>query len=325
MTHAVADDDGLICGFELGPVAPCGPEILREDDRGRALWLHLNLSNARARKWLQDRAPVPPAARAALLHADARLRVELFPEGVFAVLTDLDHDFRGEPESFGTMRIYVDGERMISARRKPLRSVDRLRRELQRGGVEIDSPMRLFEHFVDCLAETLGAVVAKLGDEVDDLEDRILNGHFATEGKALGRMRRFLAQLRRRMSADRTVLGPLPVSLPGSFSEEQRQGLREAIAHLDGVGQDLDLVQERARLLQEEIAGRLGEATNRNLFVLSVVTTTLLPITLITGIFGMNVGGLPWLESKAGFYWVMFIIICAVVTTLLVLRSRRVL
>lgn len=127
MTPAV-DDDGLVCGFELGPVAPCGPEILREDDGGRARWLHLDLSNARARKRLHDRAPIPSAARAALLD-----------------------------------------------------------------------------------------------------------------------------------------------------------------------------------------------------FVLSVVTTTLLPITLITGIFGMNVGGLPWVESEAGSYWVMFIIICAVITTLWVLRSRRVL
>ena len=48
---------------------------------------------------------------------------------------------------------------------------------------------------------------------------------------------------------------------------------------------------ERSRLLQEELRSRLGEATNRNLYLLSVVTTALLPITLITGVFGMNVGG----------------------------------
>jgi zinc transporter len=81
----------------------------------------------------------------------------------------------------------------------------------------------------------------------------------------------------------------------------------------------------RARLLQEEIAGRLGEATNRNLFVLSIVTTTLLPITLITGIFGMNVGGLPFVASGSGFWWVLAIMGLAVAVTLIVLRRRRVL
>jgi zinc transporter len=57
---------------------------------------------------------------------------------------------------------------------------------------------------------------------------------------------------------------------------EHRRALREAIARLDAVGQDLELIQGRARLLEEEIGRRLSEATNRNLFVLSVVTTALL-------------------------------------------------
>jgi hypothetical protein len=78
-------------------------------------------------------------------------------------------------------------------------------------------------------------------------------------------------------------------------------------------------------LVQEEIAGRLTEATNRNLFLLSIVTTTLLPITLITGIFGMNVGGLPWVKDPGGFWWVMGVIGVGVVVTLALLRRRRVL
>jgi zinc transporter len=59
--------------------------------------------------------------------------------------------------------------------------------------------------------------------------------------------------------------------------------------------------------------------------VLSVVTTTLLPITLITGAFGMNVGGLPWVSDSAGFWWVMLLMVCSVVTVLVILRRRSVL
>jgi len=63
---------------------------------------------------------------------------------------------------------------------------------------------------------------------------------------------------------------------------------------------------------------------SRNLFLLAIVTTTLLPITLITGIFGMNVGGLPWLSHAHGFWWVMGLITMAIVATLWILRRRRV-
>jgi zinc transporter len=221
--------------------------------------------------------------------------------------------------------VYVDDKRLITARRKPLKTVDRLRRELTGGNLALRTPMRLFEHFIEALADTLHTVVSKLGDEVDDVEERILAGHFHKEGQALGRMRRLLAQMRRRMGADRAALAPLPLRLPAVFDAEERQGLREAIERLDAVGQDLELVQERARLLQEEIAARLGEATNRNLYVLSIVTTTLLPITLITGVFGMNVSSLPFVQGPGGFWWVMFIMALAVIVTLIILRRRGVL
>src|SRR5262249_59646999 len=102
-------------------------------------------------------------------------------------------------------------------------------------------------------------------------------------------------------------------------------GRREKVLdRQDATGEDIELCGERPRLLQEEIAGRLGEATNRNLFFLSIVTATLLPVTLITGIFGMNVGGLPFLNDPGGFGWVTGIMIAAVIVVLLLLRRRRI-
>jgi zinc transporter len=209
-TATVTEDEGLICAFQIAPLSPRTEEVLRDPSGGEGLWLHFNLSNARARRWLQEKAPIPAAARATLLSAETRIHAEILPEGVVAVLTDLDHHFSGDPETFGVIRVYVDDKRLITARRKPLKTVDRLRRELAGGSVELRSPMRLFEHFLEGLAETLGAVVAKLGDEVDDVEERILAGQFVREGKALGRMRRLLAQLRRRMGADRAALARCP-------------------------------------------------------------------------------------------------------------------
>lgn len=67
-------------------------------------------------------------------------------------------------------------------------------------------------------------------------------------------------------------------------------------------------MRDRAHLLQEVVAIKTAEQTNRNLHVLAVVTTILLPATLITGIFGMNVGGLPLAQDTSGFLWTMVIL-----------------
>src|SRR5262245_51515360 len=130
MSHAIADDQGLICAFQIAPVEPCGPEVL---ERGppRPAWLHFNLSNTKARRWLDEGARLPEPARELLRSTDRRVHTEVMPEGLMLVLGDLDHDFHGDPEGFHTLFIYVDEERLITARRHPLKTPDHLRRELQ--------------------------------------------------------------------------------------------------------------------------------------------------------------------------------------------------
>jgi zinc transporter len=70
-------------------------------------------------------------------------------------------------------------------------------------------------------------------------------------------------------------------------------------------------------LLQEEIAAKLTEQNNRTLFTLTVVTVLALPINIIAGFFGMNVGGVPLADDPHGF-WVLV----ALVVTFTVLAGR---
>ena len=84
-------------------------------------------------------------------------------------------------------------------------------------------------------------------------------------------------------------------------------------------------MQERARLLQEQASARLAEATNRNLYVLSIVTTIFLPMTLVTGVFGMNLGGLPDQQDPMGFWYGLAIMALTGLVTLVALRKGRLL
>lgn len=324
MVTAASDLAGLICAFDLASGQVRGRDVLDEAPAS-PVWLHFNLSDTRACLWLQHQANLPDAVQELILGPETRIRHLVLPDAFAAVIGDLHHDYRGDPEDLGVLRIYVDAQRIITARAHPLRSSDMLRHEILRGEQEVPTPFAVFEQLLACLAETFGHTVAGLADQADDAEEEILAGHLDRRARSLGGMRRLLARLRRHLSGNRATILQLTSRLPAVFGSELRQNLRHAVERLDGVAQDLELVQERARLLQEELAGRVGESTNRNLFVLSIVTTTLLPITLITGVFGMNVGGLPWLGDSSGFWWVMLLMAAAVVVVLVALRRRRVL
>jgi Mg2+ and Co2+ transporter CorA len=93
---------------------------------------------------------------------------------------------------------------------------------------------------------------------------------------------------------------------------------------LDGLDQEIVSIQERARLLQDEIAAKVAAQTNRSLFVLTVLTAFLLPPTLVSGIFGMNVSDLPFTKEGGGFIWAMGMIVISSLLVYGILRLLRI-
>lgn len=328
-TVDIPDTGGLICGFRLSDTGKAQPLALYAPNRSEAMpadahWLHFNLADTRACNWINNCSLIPADARDLLLDSDTHIRSEAFEHCLALVIGDLFHDFKEDPEELGVLRLYLDNERLITGRGHPLSSVDRLRHELAEGMVLGKTP-DLFARLVYDIGDSAHQVIKRLNERVDDTEDQILAGHLHNQGSELGSIRRLLARLRRHLSANRQALHQ---ALPAiaRWSKADMAELRQAVEHLESTIQDLELVQERTRLLQEEIAGRMSEATNRNLYVLSVVTVTLLPINLITGIFGMNTGGLPWGQGDpSGFWWVISMMIIAVTISLKILHRKQIL
>jgi zinc transporter len=322
MSVSAAETEALICAFRLNPCKRVDAEALSSEPTPLdPLWLHFNLLDNRARRYLEH-APIHEDGRALLLGDDTRIQVQVFDGGFAVILGDLYYDFDADPESFGLLWVYVDERRIVTCRRHRVRSLDRLRNQLETGHAGA-TPFELFICLTAEIEAGFADVSSELAESVETAEDRVLAGRFRAQASELGRIRRVLARLRRHKNADRATLATLSRRLGEALDDAQRLELREIVERLDATGQDMDLVVERARLLQEEIASRLGEATNRSLYLLSIVTTALFPVTLVTGVFGMNVGGLPFTESSRGFWWVMFGMTVTVVATLILLRRAR--
>jgi len=325
MYASAAETDALICAFRLSPNSALGLEVLDlKPSIEEPLWLHFNVLDNRARPYLERLPDLDEEGRAMLLGNETRIQARVMSDGFVVILGDLHHDFTLDPEGFGTLRVFVTPRLIVTCRRQRMRSVDRVRREVE--SLRDDrSPLDVFTLLLDEIVEGFVALAADLGERVENLQDRILAGRALEQSGDLAQIRHVVARFRRHVLANRTMLQPLLRRIPATAEGPQREQLHAVLERLEATAQDMDLIMERSRLLQEEITSRLGEATNRNLYLLSIVTTALLPITLITGVFGMNVGGLPFLESKHGFFWVMVIMTITLVTTMLLLRKSRVL
>ncbi len=314
-------EEGVICAFQLAPPQRLAGDVLTERQPPTPRWLHLNLADNRICRWIENRAGLPEEARALLLDTEPRVRVENLQQGVAVALGDLHHDFDDDPEGFGMLRVYLDPERIVTARRRPIKSIGLVHARIDASSRARDTT-ELFEMVLRGHDEAVSAVVRRFADAVDDAEDAVLAGHIKEQGSTLGRIRRLLARLRRHLNANSAVVAQLLADPPAFWLQEHLELIRSCEERLEATAQDVELVSERARLLQDEIASRLNEATNKNLYLLSTLTTVLLPINLVTGIFGMNLHGMPLAEQSHGFAIVMGVILGGVVGAMYLLRRR---
>ena len=153
------------------------------------------------------------------------------------------------------------------------------------------------------------SIVRNTTARVDDIEDKLLAGRLETRRADLGTLRRLLVRLQRLLAPEPAALFRLLRKPPDWVGEEDLQDLRQSTEEFNVALSDMAALQERIKLLQEEIAARVAEANNRSLFVLTIVTVLALPINIIAGLLGMNVGGIPLADHPHGFWVVVALIV----------------
>ena len=323
----LAREHGLIHGILLKPQQPAHELTWDEldaamDDPEALVWLHFNAANAHARQWITHCARLPEVLQDFLFDYDDRKRLEEIGKGIVGVISDVHYGFDFDPEQIALLRFYLDSHCLISTRRQPLSATDALRNSI-RGGLRFDRTVPLVMCLLKFQAETLENVATRLGREVGDIEDQILAGRIHDQRSQLGKIRRLAVRIHRHFAPEHRALQRLCVRRPAWFTDSDKRDLQDNTEAFGDAVNDLDVIQERAKLLQEELAARMAESTNKNLFILSMVTAIFMPATLITGIFGMNVAGLPGLDDASAFWWVMFGIAAVAVVSLVLLHLKR--
>lgn len=305
--------EGLICGYRVDPRADAVAIDLdaaaarlsaAAPDDGSFLWLHFNLSHTAAQPWLERHAGLPGAFFEALAAGLNSTRIERAEQSLVAVINDVHFDFSFEPSDISTLWIGVDRRLVVTARQRPLRSVDRLRTAVK-GGLRLRSTAELLEHLLRAQADVLVDIVRGVTTRIDTIEDQLLADRLDTKRAGLGALRRLLVRLQRLLAPEPAAMFRLLQHPPEWMARDDVQELRQASEEFSVVLQDMASLQERIRLLQEEVAARVNEGNNRSLYVLTIVTVLALPINITTGLMGMNVGGVPLAQHAAGFWIVV--------------------
>lgn len=322
----MATNDALLYGYRFdgqgGGVALSWRDI--EDGlRGDTVaWVHLDRTAPSAQAWLREKSGLDDAIVDAMLADETRPRCTAFPSGLFINLRGVNVNPGQDPEDMVSIRVWVEENRIISSRSRRLLAAQDIRDALDadRG------PRNAGDFLVKLsagLVERMGPVLSELDDRVDALEDRILTAESRELRPKLGELRREAIALRRYIAPQRDALARLAAEPAEWITAAHRALLREVDNRTTRFVEDLDSARERAAVIQDELAARLAEQSNRTMYLLSVIAGIFLPLGLLTGLLGINVGGMPGVDNPLAFLIVSALLVVLAVVEIWLFRKFK--
>lgn len=288
------------------------------------LWVHLDRTSDETEPWLRDVAGLDPLAVEALLAEETRPRSVTNGDGLLVILRGVNLNIGADPEDMVAVRIWVDAHRIITLRARRLMAAQDLRASIECGNVP-PTPGALLVELADHLIERMAPVLDELSDAVDQLEEDVLEAPSHELRPRLSQLRRQAISLRRFLTPQREVLARLYADRTALFSDLDRNRMREVQDRLTRYVEELDSARDRAAVTQEELVGRISDQMNKNMYVLSLVAGVFLPLGLLTGLLGINVGGVPGEKNDWAFEIVCVILVALAGVVLWLFRRMRLL
>jgi zinc transporter len=312
----ITDTGGLIYAYLLNrresPKALTWTEIDQWTPEKGLLWLHLDHESQNARKWLREKSGIDPITQESLLEEGTRPRNVLTDDGLLLILRGVNCNPGADPEDMVALRMLFDENRIITLRHRRVIAIQDIHKAIISG----KGPTTAGDFLVATagrIADRMGDVIGDIDDRVDELEDSILTEESTELRPKLADLRRKSISLRRYVAPQRDVLARLQHDRISWLDEMDRVHLREIAERTARFVEDIDSARERALITQEELNSRLSEQMNKAMYTLSIVAAIFLPLGLLTGLLGINVGGIPGTENKWAFTSVtIFLIVLAV-------------
>jgi zinc transporter len=300
----MSNDRGLICAYLLdgqgGGTALdwAGVEAWRPDEG--VLWMHLDRSDFDARRWLRDTSGIDSIIVDSLLAKGSRPRTTVIGQSLLVFLRGINLNPEEDPVHMVSMRMYAEEKRVVTIRRQHLMAVDDVKDSLEGGNGPLDAGDLLIA-VAGALTERMRPKLTELKEELEALEEDLENSDYGPVRPRLAGIQRETIELRRYLAPQREALSYLCTTEIPWLTGRERMRLFETIDQIKRYVENLDAGREHAQVLHEQISENLNQKINRNMYLLSIMAAVFLPLDFVTGLLGVNLGGIPGQDNPLGF------------------------
>lgn len=280
------------------------------------VWIHVDGKNDQTRQWMTDDPFIDNIAERTLLAVDARPRTIPHEDDILMNLRGVNLNPGSEPEDMIGIRFFAEPHRITTCELRPLKATldiaERMKTQIMPG-----SPGGFLAQFAMSLTDRMAPTITEFNEQVDELEEQVDNDKIDDNSRSkLSELRRKAIMLRRYLAPQRDALNTLALQGVEWITDDDRLRIREAADSATRITEELEAIRERCAIVKDQLTDQRAEEMNRNMMVLSVVAAIFLPLGLISGMFGINVGGMPWTESGMGF-WIVTGLVVGIAAVLL--------
>lgn len=300
-----------------------GDDVALELKSDALAWVHLDLTHPNAREWLQSKLTfIDPHAVNALLAEETRPRATEIGDGMLVILRGVNLNEGAEPEDMVAIRLWIDPKRIISIRRRRVRAAVDIQERIENGtGPETAS--QFLALLIERLTARIEPVLAEIDDAADALEEDVVAHASPDLRRPITEIRRRTIQLRRYIGPQREAVAAIRSSPLLWLDDQNRRRLAESQDRLTRYVEDLDAIRDRAQIVKDELTNALADRLNRNTYMLGVIAAIFLPLGFLTGLLGINVGGVPGTENPAAFWIFSGLLVVIVIVQVLIFRLLR--
>ena len=283
-------------------------------------WFHFQRDVEGINEWLKA-ADIPEPIIDAMLEEDTRPRFQRLKDGFVLLLRGVNLNEGAQPEDMMSLRILYYKETVYTFRKHHFKAVAHIRDDLQNQ----QGP----ESLNDFLVHLVEQLNQKIEDVIDDIEFNFEQmeaegfDNTAEQQKKLAVMHRRLLRLNRFIRPQLAALDKFTSESEKWIDAELHQWLLNERDTTQRLLEQIDLMLEQVWMQREQIQQAVAEKMNRNTYWLSVIAGVFLPLSFLTGVFGINIGGMPGVENTSAFEIFCWILLGIAVVEFLLLRRLR--
>lgn len=265
---------------------------------------------------------IDPHISESLTAEETRPRSYLKGNGILVILRGVNLNPGADPEDMVSLRLWIEPDKIISVQNRKIMAVEDIIESVEDNngpGSAGEFLCEINERLSVRMSDPLGSI----DDSIDDLEDKITQLKSEEVRSEISSLRRQVIALRRYLHPQRDALKNLMILKISWISEKEKMILRDVSDRITRYIEDLDSGRERTAVARDELDSKNREQMNKIMYVFSIITVVFLPLSLLTGLLGINVGGIPGSENSYAFYFVCLFLGVILLIQLYILRKIK--